>query len=329
MTDPRALLAEYETETAATGPAEVPAFDALLGDHLTAFLADKLTPLDAVPTMFPSWNRACRDDGGGVGLARTWHCIIAGTSGSGKSLVAGNLAATAIQHGEQVGYVTLEMSQAQLETRLLAIVSGTSVRRLEKGTGYDPKSAATAARELNDIRQRTGGTVYVNRRPLHRLTDISAAFRSLHEQHGCEFFVTDYMQLAWANARSMFENIQEVSHTIRGLAVDLNVVSIGLSQFNRETSVNRGQAPTIHGLMGGSVLENDADQVLLLDHSCYERQGLGEATGKVKLAKNRHGPSVDIPVRWDYSTLRIHEDSQAVEEEPAVPGRGDAWEPGA
>jgi hypothetical protein len=60
--------------------------------------------------------------------------------------------------------------------------------------------------------------------------------------------------------------------------------------------------------MGGSPLENDSDQVLLLDHSQYDRDYENQtATTRALLCKNRHGPAAIIPVRWDYRSLRLRE----------------------
>jgi replicative DNA helicase len=83
------------------------------------------------------------------------------------------------------------------------------------------------------------------------------------------------------------------------------VVMVGLSQFNRETSKNK-ERPQIQGLMGGSPLENDSDQVVLLNHAKVEKRGHFTDT-EALLAKNRHGPAADIPVMWDYRTLTLTE----------------------
>jgi replicative DNA helicase len=96
-----------------------------------------------------------------------------------------------------------------------------------------------------------------------------------------------------------------VSNAVRQLAVDLNVVSIGLSQYNRETG-KENASPRPQGLMGGSPLENDADQVALLDHSKFKRTPTGAATD-ILIGKNRHGPQTRIPVAWDYTSLRFNE----------------------
>ncbi len=311
--------------SASQRPPEVP-FDALLGGTLDAIKREKLAPIDAVPTPFPSWNAACRGAGGGVGLARGWHITLAGNTGQGKSLVALNIGAAAILAGEHVGFVSLEMSQSELATRVLAIVSGENVRALEQGHEFHEETFDRACRAIAEIHERTGGALYVNRHPLSDLEKIEDAVRYLHEYQGCRYMIVDYMQLAAVkHARNEIERITEVSHSIRRLAAELKSVTVGLSQYNRETSKDKDRAPTPQGLHGGSALENDSHQVLLLDHTSYQRDALANsATTKLLLAKNRHGSQAMIEMRYNYRDLSVveigaqrrtrttHDDSRAI-----------------
>jgi replicative DNA helicase len=272
-------------------------------------------------------------------LARGWHIVIGGNTGQGKSLVALNLAAHAVRQGERVAFLSLEMSQVQLATRFVAIATGQTVRRLEQGADFDPDYWRAAAREMDQLSATTGGVLFTNRRKLSHLADIVSAMRYQREVNGCRYMIVDYLQLARTASRSsdLLLAIEEVSHTVRDVASDLGVVSIGLSQFNRQTSANRALPPTPQGLMGGSPLENDSDQVVLLDHSKYERDRLGNgAVTKLLLSKNRHGGQAIIDVRWSYRDLSITEITSAAPPETTPPGprlvaattdRGEAWEP--
>ena len=76
-------------------------FSGLTGMVLRHINKVKLDPVDAVPTPLPGWNNHCRDEGGGVGIARGWHVVVAGNTGLGKSLLSLNLAAGAIKHGHK------------------------------------------------------------------------------------------------------------------------------------------------------------------------------------------------------------------------------------
>lgn len=268
---------------------------------------EKLQPADAVPTPFGTWNRACRDEGGGQGVARGWHVTIGARTGTGKSVLGANLVRSAIEGGERVGFISLEMSRRQLDTRQLAIISGEPVRRLETGKHFDEHALRRAVRRVQEIRATTGGRVYRSPELLRGIADIEGAITFLRNgPPGCRFFVVDYIQLA--GDPNDPASITDVSHRVRQLARDLDVITIGLSQFNRDT-FKRGGRPTIHDLMGGTAIESDSDQVLILDHTRIERSAAPTEGWEsyLILAKNRHGPQVEIPVRFDSRTLRFTE----------------------
>lgn len=269
-------------------------------------LAIKKQPVSAVPTPFPSWSKACRDAGGGIGVAHGWHCIVAARSGLGKSVLALNIATCAIKAGQGVFFVSLEMSGEQVETRLLALASGTPAYKLEAGRDFNERAYNDAQEAFTEMCG-TKGAFFVNQKPLNTLDAVTDAIRWAHECNGCDFIITDYLQLAASDPNEPSE-IVKVSHAIRGIAQDLGIVSIGISQFNRATSASRDQ-PTIFGLMGGSAVENDADQVIMLDHSRIEQAPMPSEgwVGYALLGKNRHGPLADIPIHFNTRTLQIRE----------------------
>ena len=303
--------------------AEAPAmqFDSITGQTLAQILDEKLAPIDSVPTPLPGWNTLCHGGGGGIGIARGWFITIGANTGSGKSLFALNLASHAIQHGEVVTFVSLEMGRSELATRLLSIVSGEPVVELEQGAHFSQDSYARAAKALDAVRERTGGHVLVNRRPLSKLADVTALIKYHAEVHGSRYFIVDYMQLAWtANSASIYDRMEMVAHALRDTAQTLNVTLIGLSQFNRQTSAARSERPVAQGLMGGSAIENDSHQVLLLDHSRMVRTGL-QGDSWLIMDKNRHGSLADIPIRWDYRTLRLLPRTPTIDEQERIHGR--------
>lgn len=278
----------------------------LTGLVLKELNALKLEPVHAMPTMLPTWNKMCRDEGGGVGLAAGWYVIVAGNTGQGKTVACINLTAHAINSGFKVGYLSLEMSEIQLATRLQSIVSGVDIRHLEHGTDYDPEVADRAAATIDTIHKEQGGVVYTNSESLGTLAEVVEAANILVDQ-GCGVIVVDYLQLAWTgSADTLLRQIIEVSHAMRKLAREHHIIMIGISQFNRSIS-SQSEKPIVQGLMGGSSLENDTDQVVLIDHTSYKPGPLRSATVDLLLAKNRHGSTGKIPCRWDYRTLRLEE----------------------
>lgn len=285
---------------------ETPPYVEVIGFELEALNEAKKnwTPDMVVTTPYEAWNEVCGDEGGKAGLARGWHILLAGNTGMGKSLIAINLVAHAVKQGEKVGVISLEMSKPQLITRYMAVHTGKRITNLEWGPLYDEPTALEANEMLEENYEENGGLLLTNERPISRLDDILASMLYLYEYRGCRAFVTDYLQLAWTgNAENMSDRIMEVSHSVRQTAVDIGAVSIGVSQFNRATSTSK-ESPAIQGMMGGSSLENDGDQVMLLDHTTYKDTGNHAAIIKLLAAKNRHGSCGEIPLMWDYNTLR-------------------------
>lgn len=305
-------------------------FIELTGKKLDDLLILKQKPIDAVPTPLPTWNHMCRDFGGGIGLARGWHVTIGANTGNGKSVFALNMAHEAVDRGEKVGFVSLEMSWEQLTTRYMAIASGEKINSLEPGSWLDAKAHKRAARAVDELKERTGGALHCNDRYIGDLEDITHAIQDLFEVKGCRVAIVDYMQLAKVTGvSSLLESVTIISSEVRGTGADLKLVTIGLSQLNRETSKDYENPPTPQGLMGGSPLENDSDQVLLIDHTHYEKNTMSNtAKQKFILGKNRHGPAGPIDCIWDYSTLRIREQVPVYQSlsAPTEP-ESEAWEP--
>lgn len=303
-------------------------FIELSGQQLDDLLVLKQQPIDAVPTPLPFWNHACRDFGGGIGLARGWHVTIGGNTGSGKSVAALNVAHVGVEHGEDVGFVSLEMSWAQLTTRYMAIASGEKIISLEPGSRLDVQAHKRAARAVDELKERTGGALHCNERQIRHLDDIVDAIRLLYETRCCRLTIVDYMQLAKVmGVSNLLEAVTMISSEVRAIGAELQIVTVGLSQYNRETSKDYENPPTPQGLMGGSPLENDSDQVLLIDHTNYERSTMtNTARQKVILGKNRHGPSGPIDCIWEYDTLRLREEAPVFQGPPAET-RSEAWEP--
>lgn len=254
---------------------------------------------DAIATGFSSLDHVCRDEGGGKGLAKGWHVVFAAKSGAGKSIFGLNVAAHAVQAGHDVAYLSLEMSEAQLATRFAAIATHTPIRALEPGRTFDMTRALAA----DDAIQEFDGALYVVT-GLSDVDDCAAAIEDL-SRRGVALVIMDYIQLAWTrHAKNILERTTEASHTIRKLAKRHGFVSLALSQLKmRGKEGASDRKPSMHDLYGGAPLENDADLVVLLDHSSYAVSG---QRGDVDMVvdKNRHGPTATVPVHIDFTTLR-------------------------
>jgi len=272
-------------------------------DFMDQYAHKQQEEIVSVPTGIPTLDRVCRDDGGGGGFAPGWFITVAGNPGHGKSALALNIASAVLRHGTSVGYISLEMSPQQLATRLYALHTHTRIARLERGNFHHP-DWSEARKGMEDAP------------PLWVPTKLLSTWQSVVDyckacfDDGCRYFILDYLQLVnTGDEDAIYRATQKIVTELRAWGVDNQCTIVCLSQFNRSTSSNYDHTPRSQGLFGGMILEASSDLVLLLDHSRYERTN-NVARTWLCVAKNRHGPTLEIPVLWDYRTLSLQEASE-------------------
>lgn len=283
-------------------------FEEMTGEVLQRLGRHKQANIDAIPTQFPSWNALCGEEGGYEGLAKGWLVIVGGADGTGKSNLAYNLAANATRQGKLSGVINFEMSQMQSGTRYVSILTGTPKYKLDQGKYYDAALWAKACAEVDRIAEETGGALITNQAAVFGLEDIHTAYGQLADA-GCEMIVVDYAQLVSVKQQDgLFQRSEAVANALRELTHKHNVVTICISQFNRDTKTS-DQPPTRFGLQGGSAWENNANQIVLLNHTlqCLTKDGRGKYTELIG-DKNRHGPApFKLPVKWNNACMRLEE----------------------
>lgn len=263
---------------------------------------------DYAPTPFSDWNDVCLGPGGGRGLAMGWYVIVAGNPGFGKSVLALGMAISAMRAGVSVGFISLEMTPIELATRIYAIASGKSARKITRGPAFDEQETKQALKDVYALSQKWGARFFVNHDLGDELFEIADIVREMDQwrtSRGVRYFIVDYLQLCRASdEREMIRQVQAISSALRRYARQHEVVILALSQFNRTTAREYKQKPTIQGLFGGWI-EQDAHQVFMLDHSRWESTDDGAELYGI-LGKNRHGPkNVDIPLALSYKNLRF------------------------
>ena len=257
-------------------------------------------PITAIPTNLPTLNSISRGPGGGIGI-KGFICV-SGNPASGKSALALGFASAALNHGIDggVAMINLEMSAEATATRMYALHTNTRIAALEQGN-FDDSAFEQARRSMEGSQP-----LWV---PEGLLTSYDDCLRYMNDclSAGCRYYILDYLQLiSSGNESEIYANTQRVVTSLRAWGVQNDATIICLSQFNRTTSSNYEQSPRMTGLFGGMILEASCDLIALLDHSRYERDQNTARTWLI-IAKNRHGPTLEIPIEWDYRTLSVRE----------------------
>ncbi|MBM63262.1 MAG: hypothetical protein CL484_09975 [Acidobacteria bacterium] len=280
----------------------------LSDEFFDSYQKTQTSPIDSTSCGLPTIDRICRDSGGGRGFGRGWFITVAGNPGIGKSALALNFASACLsgtpeQPPEPCGIINLEMSPEQMSTRLYSLHTGTALRKLEHG-GF-------SSLVWNITKEKLAGSppLYV---PDNLLTTWESCLEFAHEcaDAGVKWICLDYLQLATTGDEdTIYRTTQRIVTELRAFGVARDCTIICLSQFNRGTSSNYDSSPRSQGLFGGMILEASSDLCLLLDHSRFVRAGATQQLGRTYLlcTKNRHGACLEVPIEFDYSTLRISE----------------------
>jgi replicative DNA helicase len=239
-----------------------------------------------VPTGFTDLDRMTR------GFQPGDLIIVAARPSMGKTSLVLNIAEHAsLKEGTTVGFFSLEMSREQLFVRLLTSVARIDAHRLMSGAigQRDYQALSHALGILGDARLFIDDTAGVG------VLEMRAKARRLAAEHGLGLLVIDYLQLM--TGRGRFENrtleLAAISRGLKGLAKELGVPVVALSQLSRAPESRSDHRPLLSDLRESGALEQDADVVLMLFRADMYPDAKPEDQGKAELiiAKQRNGPT--------------------------------------
>jgi replicative DNA helicase len=239
----------------------------------------------------------------------------------------------AVTHEQPVALFSLEMSNVQLVNRL--IVSETEI------PGEKIKNGNLAAFEWEQldskIQSLMGAPIYVDDTPGLSVFELRAKCRRLKKQHDIKVIIIDYLQLMSAsgmNPGSREQEVSMISRSLKGLAKELNVPILALSQLNRgveNRSGLEGKRPQLADLRESGAIEQDADMVLFIHRPEYygmfeDAEGYSlEGMAEIIIAKHRNGATGDVRLRFRKELARFEDpDLQSLPQSDAGldPGNG-------
>ena len=251
--------------------------------------------------------------------------VIAARPSMGKTAFAMNVAEhVAIESRKPVAIFSLEMSAQQLVQRLLCSRARVNSKKVRDGflAERDFSALTSAASKLADAQMFIDDTAGLN------ILELRAKARRLKSQHDIQLVVVDYLQLLRSTSRRGQDNrqieISEISAGLKSLAKELSIPVIVLAQLNRNPENRTGDSkgrPRLSDLRESGSIEQDADFVGLLVREEYyadtdeERQ---ESEGKADLiiAKQRNGPTGDVPLTFIKEYTRFEDRAREAVEAP-------------
>lgn len=234
------------------------------------------------------------------GLQRSDLIIIAGRPSMGKTAFALNIAQfAALESQTPVAVFSLEMSKEQLAFRLLASEAKVDSQRLRKGFlgETDWPKLTTAAGRLSEA------PIFIDDTPAITVLEMKAKSRRLKADTGLGLIVVDYIQLMrGGNYRdSREQEISEISRSLKGLAKELSVPVIALSQLNRKVEDRTNRRPQMADLRESGAIEQDADVIAFIYRDeVYNKSEDNPEKGiaEIIIGKQRNGPTGTVKLAF-------------------------------
>ncbi len=230
--------------------------------------------------------------------------IIAARPGMGKTAFTLSLAKNAAEHGQAVAIFSLEMANAQLVQRLISMDAHINSRMLRNGQMDETEWAKLHA----SVTRLAELPIYVDDTPAINIFELRAKCRRLKQNHDIQMVVIDYLQLmssAPNQTRSNREQeISTISRALKGMAKELNIPVIALSQLSRAVETRGGdKKPQLSDLRESGAIEQDADIVTFIYRPDYYELG-GEDfeapkdQAEVIISKHRNGSLGSVMLKF-------------------------------
>ncbi len=263
-------------------------------------LRQKEDGLSGVPSGFTKLDRVTS------GWQKSDLVIVAARPGMGKTAFALSMARNiAINHEKAIGLFSLEMSSEQLVSRLIASEAELSASKLRKGDLKDYEMV-----QLHEkIKQLSDAQIYIDDTPALTVFELRAKARRLVKNHSVEIIIIDYLQLmsAGGNAGNREQEISTISRSLKGIAKELKIPVIALSQVNRGVESRTGtgsKRPMLSDLRESGAIEQDADIVTFIYrpeyYKIYEWDNGDDSRSQAEIiiAKHRNGALENVRLKF-------------------------------
>lgn len=256
--------------------------------------------------------------------------IIAARPSMGKTALALNLARNAaLDYGKKVALFSLEMTTRSLVMRLLSSEAEVDFSSFRSGL----ISTEAHSRLMESAGRLAEAGIWIDDTGAATILEIRAKSRRLAAQHGLDLVMVDYLQLAHGDARtaSREQEISEISRGLKGLAKELDIPVIALSQLNRgPESRKEDKRPMLADLRESGAIEQDADIIgFIYRDVVYNKETEHENLAELIIAKQRNGPTDTIWLEFEGRFAQFRTWPESANPYEGAPGAGGFAQSGA
>ncbi|MEK7651613.1 MAG: replicative DNA helicase [Patescibacteria group bacterium] len=237
------------------------------------------------------------------GLQKSDLVILAARPSMGKTSLALDIARNvAVNSKMGVGLFSLEMSKDQLVDRLLSSEADVNLWKLRTGHLSDEGPNNDFARIGEAMGRLSEAPIYIDDAAGSTIMEIRTKARRLQAEQELGLIVIDYLQLMQGhNSENRVQEVSEISRALKGLARELNIPVLALSQLNRAVENRPDKKPLLADLRESGSIEQDADVVMFIyREDMYKgKESQHPNIAEIHIAKHRNGPTGKIELFFD------------------------------
>lgn len=244
-----------------------------------------------------------------AGFQRSDLVILAARPSMGKTALALDFIRHIGVHNKiPIGIFSLEMSKEQLCDRLLCAEAGVDLWKMRTGRLAERPEDNDFERIGHAMGMLAESPIYIDDSANATVMEIRTKARRLQSEHGLGMVIVDYLQLMEGSTARYSENrvqeIAEISRSLKGLARELNIPVLALSQLSRMVESRKPAIPKLSDLRESGALEQDADVVMFIYRKSMDRQfqNISEDEkniAEIHIAKHRNGPTGLVKMFFD------------------------------
>jgi len=243
------------------------------------------------------------------GLQPSDLVVLAARPSMGKTSLALNIAQNAAKAGKTIGVISLEMSKEQLVERMFCSLLAVDSWKMRTGklTEEDFARVGSIMDELNQSK------IFIDDSIGGSIAELRAKTRRLQVEHGLDVLILDYLQLMSAgkggsSITNRVQEISEISRSLKGLARELRIPIIALSQLSRAVEQRPSKIPQLSDLRESGAIEQDADVVLMMYREDYYEEDTDRAgITDLFIRKHRNGPIGRVELMFKKEQMRFYD----------------------